>query len=301
MDYRKLRYFTAVAEGRSIHQASEALRVSQPALTRAIKELELELGTRLFARHSRGVDLTREGAVLLAHAKRLMRELEMARNAVMALGAQPRGLVSVGVPPTLSVLLLASVAEQTAAKWPDIVLNFHERLMPDLLGMITADRLDIAIVGNPRPTPGVTLTHLVDEEVVLVADRRFSLPPTLDKDALPNYPLIVSGSSMDTFSWFEQAVQDPTILQSTRVRVDNPKLSITLAKSGLGCSVLPRSSIADIEADHGLHIASIEGITLKRYLAVNAARAENLAVGAVLDVVRDEFAALILRGVFGGR
>lgn len=300
MDYRKLRYFRVVAEKRSFHQAADMLRVSQPALTRAIKELEIELGVRLFARHSRGVDLTREGTVLLSHATKLIRDLDVARNAVVALGVQPRGLVSIGVPPALSVLLLANVAETVSANWPEIVLNFHERLMPDLLGMMEADQLDIAVVGNPRRSPAVNLIPLVDEDVILAAHKRFDTPERLSLGDLRNYPLVMSGSGIDTFSWFEEAVHDRSILQSTRFRVESPALAIALVKSGLGCAVLPTSTMPYIEAHPELRSSVIEDIRLKRYLATGEMRARSPAVDIVLDVLREEFAALVRQGIFEG-
>ena len=301
MDYRKLRYFRAVAEERSFHQAADTLSVSQPALTRAIKELETELGVRLFVRHSRGVDLTKEGTILLSHAKRLIRDFEVAHNAVMALGAEPRGLVSIGVPPSLSLPLLPRLAVRISASWPDIVLNFHERLMPDLLGMIEADRLDIAVVGNPRRSQRVNFVPLVEEEVILVAHTRFAVPECLTVASLHNYPLVVSGSGMDSFSWFEEAVHDRTVMQSTRFRVESPPLSIALAKSGLACAILPRSTLLDNSAHPELRISVIEDIKLRRYLATSAERAQSPAVEVVLKILREEFELLIQEGMFGRR
>jgi DNA-binding transcriptional LysR family regulator len=82
MDLRHLQYFIAVAEAEHFHRAAETLRIAQPALSRSIKALEEDLGTRLFERRPQGTRLTEAGRIFLTDAKRIIRELESARERV---------------------------------------------------------------------------------------------------------------------------------------------------------------------------------------------------------------------------
>jgi LysR family nitrogen assimilation transcriptional regulator len=178
LDYRKLRYFCTVANEGSLHKAAEKLHLSQPALTRAIQDLEAELDVRLFTRHARGVTLTGEGRVLLDHAHGLLLQADAARDAVRAAAAIPRGTVSIGVPPSLSVPLMVPLSTRTAATWPQVQLNMHERLMPDLIAMLGSDLLDAAVVGNPPPSAGVTRWGDEGEHTLILEPLDFiSVPP----------------------------------------------------------------------------------------------------------------------------
>ena len=85
MDIRQLRYFSAIAEAGSFTKAAERVRIAQPALGLQIKKLEEELGTVLLVRHSRGVQVTEAGALLLRHAGSILQLVEDARLEVMDL------------------------------------------------------------------------------------------------------------------------------------------------------------------------------------------------------------------------
>ncbi len=79
-DITGLHYFSVVAEERSFSRASARLRIAQPAISRKIKALEQDLGVQLFARHTRGVDLTEAGESLLGNAYTLFRQIEQLRD-----------------------------------------------------------------------------------------------------------------------------------------------------------------------------------------------------------------------------
>src|SRR3954451_21537939 len=97
MELRHLRYFVTIAEERSFTRASERLWVAQPALSTQIKRLESELGIRLFDRHSRGVSLTREGALFLERARAALAATGAAEATGRDLADGSVGSVRVGV------------------------------------------------------------------------------------------------------------------------------------------------------------------------------------------------------------
>src|SRR3954447_4058261 len=98
MDIRQLKYFLRVAEMESLSRAASVLRVAQPALSRQIKSLEEELAVLLLRRHGWGVTPTPAGQVLMIHARQVLKEVEAARDAVLACQAEPTGKLSFGVP-----------------------------------------------------------------------------------------------------------------------------------------------------------------------------------------------------------
>ena len=93
MDYRQLRYFIAVAEELSFSRAARRLNISQPPLSIQIKAIEAEVGTALFSRNRRKVELTPAGEVLLENARRAVRQLEHTTEAVRRAGRGEAGTI----------------------------------------------------------------------------------------------------------------------------------------------------------------------------------------------------------------
>ena len=102
MEFRHLRYFLAVADALHFTKAAERLPVSQPALSAQIKQLEQEVGVPLFDRVGRSVQLTRAGAIFREHARRALREMELAQVAIAEEGGLQRGTLTVGVVETVN-------------------------------------------------------------------------------------------------------------------------------------------------------------------------------------------------------
>src|SRR5262249_56332288 len=99
-DSRKIEYFLAVVEHRNISCAAEALRVSQPTLSRQIHALERQFNTPLFVRHGRGVAPTEAGKRLQEGLRGLERQLRTLRDDVAAAAREPSGEVAIGIPPS---------------------------------------------------------------------------------------------------------------------------------------------------------------------------------------------------------
>ncbi|HEY1486140.1 MAG TPA: LysR family transcriptional regulator, partial [Micromonosporaceae bacterium] len=106
MDIRRLRYFVAVAEERSISRAARRLHLAQPPLSVQLHGLERELGVTLFTRHRRGVDLTEAGVELAHHARRLLDDIDTVTDAVRSVGQGASGRLTLAFVPALAVTLL---------------------------------------------------------------------------------------------------------------------------------------------------------------------------------------------------
>src|SRR5690606_20540055 len=105
MDLRQLRYFVRVAELGSFSKAAAFLKIAQPALSRQIRNLELEHKEAMFIRNGRGVDLTEAGSRLLEHARGILRMADRAYEDMENSRSGKLGRVAIGMPPTLSVIV----------------------------------------------------------------------------------------------------------------------------------------------------------------------------------------------------
>ncbi|WP_133795936.1 LysR family transcriptional regulator [Prosthecobacter fusiformis] len=195
MDLRHLRYFQAVAEALSFSQASRRLHIAQPALSRAVQELEHELGTRLIERDRRTVALTPAGAVLLHEAGLLLDRFEESMRRVRRTAAGEEGELRLGYigPPTQC--FLGRLLHDYRQRYPLVSVHLEERTPERVWEMVAKGRLSVALT---RPLPGQgersLETLLLRKEplgIVVPLDHPFAERESVTWKMLAKEPLIV--------------------------------------------------------------------------------------------------------------
>src|SRR5215471_3927826 len=126
VDFRQLRYFTAVAEELHFGRAADRLGIAQPPLTQQIQKLERELGCALFARNSRRTALTEAGRELLERTNRLLAGFEDAIEQTRRAGRGETGQLRVGTPPSVMLTALPAAIRKYRQKYPDVSFNLRE-------------------------------------------------------------------------------------------------------------------------------------------------------------------------------
>jgi DNA-binding transcriptional LysR family regulator len=171
MTLRQLEVFLAVARARSFRRAAEALHLSQPALSQHVRELEDELGVRVFDRLARTVGLTEAGRVVEAHAARVFATLADARQAVSELMGLHRGTLTIGASTTPGIYVLPRVLAAFGRRYPGIAVSMRLGNSADIERMIRGHDLDLGLVGGHVLGSGEECLHsgLMDELVLIVA------------------------------------------------------------------------------------------------------------------------------------
>lgn len=167
MDAADLRIFEAVARLGGMGRAAEALHTVQSNVTARIRQLEAELGTRLFRRHARGVEPTGAGRRLLPYAQRVARLLEDARRAALDDGT-PQGPLVIGALETSTALRLSRPLSAYVAAYPDVDLTLRTGTTCELIDQVLDDRLEGAFVCGPVVHPGLHATPVFAEELALL-------------------------------------------------------------------------------------------------------------------------------------
>src|SRR5688572_6092986 len=129
VELRQLRYFVAVAEELHFGRAAERLHMSQSPLSRAIRELERELGLVLFVRTTRHVELTPAGTALLERARRALAEIDAAVDEARRAAAPEGGMLGVGYTP-FTRLHATRIAEELGKERPELQLRLEEDVSP---------------------------------------------------------------------------------------------------------------------------------------------------------------------------
>jgi DNA-binding transcriptional LysR family regulator len=168
VELRELRYFVAVAEELHFGRAAQRLHMSQSPLSRAIRDLERELGVALFVRTTRHVELTPAGFALLEGARRALAEIDGAIEEARRATRPDRGVLKVGYGP-LSRATATRVVEALASGRPDLPIRLDEDTTPELLARVAAHDLDAAaVVETPAAARryGVRVDALRDEPLL---------------------------------------------------------------------------------------------------------------------------------------
>ena len=171
MDFKQIRAFVQVAELGSFTRAAAVLQIAQPALSRQVRALEVDLRQTLFARNGRGVMLTEAGTRLLAHGRGILQQVERARQDLADPSGAVAGLLSIGLPPSLSRTLTVPLVGAFRARFPRATLTMVEGLSNYTLEWLEQGRIDCAVVYNATPSAAVDLQPVVDEQLFLVSSR----------------------------------------------------------------------------------------------------------------------------------
>lgn len=171
VDLKQIEYFVQVAELGSFTRAASVLRVAQPALSRQVRSLEVELRQPLFDRNGRGVTLTPAGTRLLAHGRGILQQVQRARQDLEEQRGAASGLLSIGLPPSLSRTLTAPLVEAFRLRFPRASLSVVEGLSTYTLEWLAQGRIDCAVVYNAVPSAAVDLQPVLQEPLHLLSAR----------------------------------------------------------------------------------------------------------------------------------
>lgn len=155
MDLRKLRYFSVLAEEKHFGRAARRLSLSQPPLSTAIRQLEDDIGTRLFARTSRNVTLTAAGVALQREAAVLLRRADDIRTLVRAVADGKGGRLRLGFAGSMLYRGLPQICDAFRAAAPDIDLALQELNSTEQIEALHRDEIDLGFIHGRATPPGL--------------------------------------------------------------------------------------------------------------------------------------------------
>jgi DNA-binding transcriptional LysR family regulator len=251
MDLRQLRYFSVVAEELSFTRAAQRLRISQPPLSLQIKDLEASLGTPLFKRTSRRVELTLAGATLLASARAILSQVEAARQKVRAVGAGHIGSLSIGATGSIMRGGLADLLAAHRHEYPDVVTRLVEQAPALQIAALIEHRTDVCFIRNPPADRRLVVELAWREEVVvamssvhrLAKRKRMELKDLRDEDYI-----VLAPESSDFARSIMSCCIAAGFLPRVAHEVTDSQSILGLIAAGFGVALIP-ASIARLTGD----------------------------------------------------
>jgi len=150
MELRHLRYFVAAAEAENVSRAAVKLHVSQPGISRQIRDLEEEIGFPLFKRSPKSLKLTEAGKVFLDEAKSVLQRADEAVNNARAAAAGARDELHVGYAPSLTVKILPPALRRFQQQFPKVRVSLHDLSTEEMLAGLRDGTLHVALTVQPR-------------------------------------------------------------------------------------------------------------------------------------------------------
>src|SRR5580704_7266965 len=293
MDLKQLEYFRHVAELGSFTRAASFLSVVQPALSRQVRQLEVELGQNLFDRNGRGVVLTDAGSRLLEHTRGILMQVGRARQELEDQRNGDSGHVVLGLPPSLGRSVTVPLVKAFGRQLPNASLATVEGLSAYMLEWLNVGRVDCALVYNAPASPSVDLQPLLDDQLFLIAP----LPPKPARKArksitlaeLADYPLIIPSRPHSIRMSVENALASVDRKIRVAHEIECIPAIIDLVRQGLGFGVLPLNAVKSTQWAKEVRALPIgtPPLTTSLSIATSAQRPRSPLMRKAIDVIRD--------------
>jgi DNA-binding transcriptional LysR family regulator len=245
MELRHLRYFVAIGEALSFTKAAERLHLAQPSLTRQIKDLEAEIGVRLFDRAGKRISLTQEGESFLLDAKRLLAECAQSVQAVQRLSRGEASQLNIGYVANIYHDLLPATLGAFRKACPRTALNLFDMTPAEQYQALEERKIDLGFICfRPRSTGNDLRSTSVGQDIMMVALAEVNpLAKKAKIDLKDLEPMFFVGMSQKTYpgsnEWLIDACHEagftPRILQEA----DREPAVISFVAAGLGVALLP--------------------------------------------------------------
>lgn len=277
MNIENLRYFIAVAEAESLHKASDALNITQPALSKAIRHLEAEMGVALFTRSARGMVLTDAGQVMLERAVPLYQQWARLRDDVLSTVYQAP--VKLGALPSLAAYYLPRRMTNLppSVKFGGLAVYSTTE---DGLAALAAGELDALVAQAGPETPTYWQRDLFTEPycVLTSADHPLATATALTLAEVSHYPLTMHPPGCDVRSAVTHAYQQNGLTCDIALEVPFNESIMGFVAAGVGIAIVPKL-MGDQAIRLGLAAIPVADETLSRRIVLTARQA---AVGRSL-------------------
>ncbi len=244
MDLAQMEYFVRVAELGSFTRAAIVLDVAQPALSRQIRLLEVELRQSLLIRNGRGVSLTPAGKLLLEHSRGILRQVERAREELDRVRGALTGRVAVGLPPSLGKRLTVPLTRAFRQRLPEASLCVREALTTTMAESLASGRLDIALLYNPRPSPELECFPLLEEDLYLVEPAGHACGAAIALAEVAERTLIMPSRPNALRMLVDSLLASIGKSSHVPLEIDGVSAILDLVADGAGAAVLPLNAVS---------------------------------------------------------
>ena len=278
------RVFYTVAKSGSLTKAAEELYISQPAVSRSIKQLELQLGVNLFTRTHRGMVLSAQGGkMIFAEVERALNLLEQAENRIAEVKNSATGTIRIGASDTIFEYFLADKIVEFHERFPAVKIELTADFTPETIAKLKADKCDVAFVNLPITADSEVKLHgnCMRLNDIFITSDKYAQPKggVLPLSKLREYPLIFMAENTVARRSLENFLSSVGVSLAPAIEVGSWDLMKRLVAKGMGIGVIPREyamreleekQLYEVQTDLKLPVRSI-GILLMKNAPISYA------------------------------
>lgn len=261
---RRLRQFLAIYDCGSVGQAADELHITQPALSKSLRQLETEIGVPLFERTSSGMVPTVYGDTLSVHLRLVEAEFRNAEAEIASLKGATKGHLYVGVGPSMTPHLVPNVLRRLRAQRPGITITVFEGLSEDHLPALRRGDLDVAVGTWPAVNEKALASETVlNDRVSIIAGSTHPLTKKrrVSLSSLLEFPWVLPPHTQRWRNHLDDVfLAQGLTLPEPGVTTNSPTLLRSMLLGGLYLSYLPELCVQDDLADNRIQALAVEGI-----------------------------------------
>lgn len=272
INFELYRIFYTVANHGNITKASEELLISQPAISKAIKNLEEQLGGTLFIRTKRGVILTEEGKEFYKYIKQAMEYIQNAENKFTDLINLETGTIRIGISTTLTKEFLLPYLEEFHSKYPNINIEIITNITNELIPKLRNGLIDIIILNINKNKFGddIEIEKVKEIHDCFICNNSYKelLNKKISIKELANYPLILLPKGANTRNYIDEVANNHGITIKPNIELASISLNVEFARIGLGISYIPKEYITKQLNNKELNIIELKEEIPPRYIGI---------------------------------
>lgn len=280
MDIRELKYFYTIASEGNITNAARKLHMAQPPLSRQIRQLEERLGTQLFERGNRRIQLTEAGRVLYQRAEQILQLVDNTVQEIIDLSSCVSGTLAIGTVTTSGLILLPKWIKDFHTQYPGITYQLWEGDSYQIFELLDKGIVEIGFVRGNFDQETYNSISLPDEPLVIAMNQKGYIcgasPDHVRWDELIDIPLILQRRYIAVFDeQCRQAGFTPRVVCTSNELMQD----LMWVKSGIGVAPMPQSA-ANILADSSLIYKTIAEPAIMTRTAMIWGKSRHLSAAA---------------------
>lgn len=278
----------AVEQSGSLTAAAEALNLTQSALSHTIKKLEARIGTPLWTKEGRRLQLTQAGEFLLKEARRVLPQLERVDEVLLEYAEGDRGTLRIGMECYPCYQWLLTVVGDFLKAWPGVDVDVRQQFQFGGMAALYNHEIDLLVTPDPIQRKGIAFTPVFDYEQVLVvckrhelSEKKYVLPEELSRQTLYTYP--VEKERLDIYKLF---LLPANCMPKKHKTIEATEIMLQLVAAGRGVAALPKWLVQQFEKQLPIATLSLgrKGLRKQIHLGLRSGEAQDSFAQAMLNL-----------------